>query len=315
MTLGSLKSRVRGAAARRVQGLLRGRLPGLAANLMQFGQYWPHEHSHECYSRPIAPERSSTDPSSPLPVPPREFWAHYCTSAATFLASGREDCEIMRHLLVESGAPIEGARRILELGCAGGRMLRWLTDLAPETQLWGTDIWSSAILWCQDHLSPPCYFATNTVVPHLPFEDRSFGLVYCGSVFTHIDDLAEAWFLELHRILRPGGRLYFSINDRHAVRLFDGYGSPDAYLRYYERTGGKENWDAFVTFVNSNSQRPEYQRFRRGEAYMVTMGRSARAHVLWNAEALCRRLEYGYRTCSITPEGYGHQTTVLLERV
>jgi SAM-dependent methyltransferase len=279
---------------------------------MQFGQYWPHDYKAECYSRPITPDRSSNDTSSPLPVPPQEFWASYCTAAQSFLDSGREDCETMSRLLTESGAPIEGAGRILELGCAGGRMLRWLTHLAPETQLWGTDIWSSAILWCQDHLSPPCYFATTTMVPHLPFEDRSFGLVYCGSVFTHLDDLAEMWFLELHRILRPGGRLYFSVNDRHAVRVFDGDASLDAYPRYYERTGGKNQWDAFVAAA---SQRPDYQRFRRGDAYMVTMGRSMSAHVMWDSGVLCRRLEYGYKMCAITPEAYGHQTTVLLERI
>ncbi len=279
---------------------------------MQFGQYWPHEYNSDSYSRPIAPDRSSADPSSPLPVPPREFWAGYCTSVESFLASGREDCETMSNLLAESGAAIEGAGRILELGCAGGRMLRWLTHLAPETQLWGTDIWSSAILWCQDHLSPPCYFATNTAVPHLPFEDRSFGLVYCGSVSTHLDDLAETWFLELHRILRPGGRLYFSVNDHNAVRVFDGHADPDAYPRYYERGGGKHNWDAWIEMI---AQHPDYQRFRSGNAYMVTMGRSMSAHVMWDSEALCRRLAYGYAKCSITPEAYGHQTAILLERI
>jgi SAM-dependent methyltransferase len=284
----------------------------LSPKLMQFGQYWPHAYNSDSYSRPVAPDRSSTDPSSPVPVPPQEFWAGYCTTAENFLASGQEDCQTMSHLLAESGEAIEGARRILELGCAGGRMLRWLTHLAPETQLWGTDIWSSAILWCQDHLSPPCYFATTTTVPHLPFEDRSFDFVYCGSVFTHLDDLAEAWFLELHRILRPGGRLYFSLNDRNAVRVFEGHANPDDYPRYYERTAGKPSWDAWVQTV---SQQPDYQRFRRGDAYMVALGRLWSPHVLWDSEALCRRLEYGYKTCSITAEAYGHQTAVLLERI
>jgi SAM-dependent methyltransferase len=148
--------------------------------------------------------------------------------------------------------------------------------------------------------------------PHLPFEDRSFGLVYCGSLFTHIDDLAEAWFAELHRVLRPGGHLYFSINDQHAVRIIEGGGDPAAYARYYERTGGKENWDSFATKLSRN---PAYQRFRRGEAYMVTMGRSMGAHVMWNTEALCQRLSWGYRSLSVNPHSYGHQSTVLLERI
>jgi len=45
----------------------------------------------------------------------------------------------------------------------------------------------------------------------LPFEDSSFDLVYCGSVFTHVSDLADAWFLELRRILRKGGYAYINL--------------------------------------------------------------------------------------------------------
>ena len=304
---GSLKTHAKQAVMERV----RRRLPGLSSQLMQVSQFWPHEYRQEGYTRPI-PNGATIDTSlSDLPVPPREFWADYCTSAESFLASGREDVEAMAQLLADSGAHVEQAGRILEVGCASGRMLRWLSHLAPETQLWGTDIWSTAILWCQDHLNPPMNFATNTVVPHLPFEDRSFGLVFCGSVFTHIDDLAEAWFLELHRILRPGGRLYFSINDRHAVELFEGGGDPAKKARYYERTGGEEAWNDFVGFLHNH---PEYERFRQGDAYMVTMGRSITSHVMWDADVLCRRLQYGYRKLAVTPESYGHQTTVLLER-
>jgi SAM-dependent methyltransferase len=136
--------------------------------------------------------------------------------------------------------------------------------------------------------------------------------VYCGSLFTHIDDLAEAWFAELHRVLRPGGRLYFSINDQHAVRIFEGEGDPAAYATYYERGGGKATWDSFVAKLSRN---PGYQRFRRGEAYMFTMGRSMEAHVMWNTEVLCQRLSWGYRQLSVNPHSYGHQSTVLLERI
>lgn len=306
-----MSSRAKASAQLRAREFVRHRLPDFASGFMQLGQYWPHEYSAECYSRPTS-NGAVTDPTSGLPVPPAEFWAHYCTTAESFLASGWEDVETMTRLLTDSGAPVEEAGRILELGCAGGRMLRWLAPLAPDVQLWGTDIWSSAIMWCQDHLSPPCHFATTTTVPHLPFEDRSFGLVYCGSVFTHLDDLADTWFLELHRVLRPGGRLYFSINDRNALRVFDGKADPESYPRYWERAGSKENWDEFVA---ANEERPDYQRFHRGEAYMVTMGRSLSAHVMWDAEVLCTRLGYGYRKLAITPESYGHQTTVLLERI
>jgi SAM-dependent methyltransferase len=281
----------------------------IAPELMQYGSYWPHERGVGSYSRPVW---SSTEKGADgLPVPPRDLWAHYCTNADSFVASGREDCEEMAKIMQASGKILAETRAILELGCASGRMIRHVPAMAPEASTWGADMWSSAILWCQDHLSPPCSFAVTTMSPHLPFEDRSFDLVYCGSLFTHIDDLSEAWFAELHRILRPGGCLYFSINDQHAAQIFDGEGDPAAYDAYYERTGGKPAWDDFVERL---SQDPGYQRFRRGEAYMFTMGRSMEAHVMWDTDVLCQRLSWGYRQLSVNPHSYGHQTTVLLER-
>ena len=282
----------------------------IAPALMQYGSFWPHDRGVKSYSRPVW--ESGTKGTDGLPVPPRELWAHYCTSEDSFVASGREDCEAMAKILADSGITLADAGAILDLGCAAGRMIRHMPAMAPESTIWGADIWSSAILWCQDHLCPPSSFAVTTMFPHLPFEDRSFDLVYCGSLFTHIDDLAEAWFAELHRILRSGGCLYFSINDQHAAQVFDGQGDPAAYAGYFERTGGKAEWDSFVAAL---SRDPGYRRFRRGEAYMFTMGRSMESHVMWDTDVLCKRLSWGYRRRSVTPYSYGHQSTVLLERI
>jgi SAM-dependent methyltransferase len=277
---------------------------------MQFSSYWPHDYQAHEYSRPVTAR--GPEAQDGFPMPPRDLWATYCTTESSYLASGREDCEVMAKALAGSGAPLEEAGRILDLGCAAGRMTRHVLAAAPQAQVWGADIWSTAILWCQENLHPPGNFLLTTMSPHLPFEDRSFGLVYCGSLFTHIDDLAEAWFAELHRILRPGGRLYFSINDRSAVDVFEGRGDPDAYPRYWERTGGKESWDRFVTETTAS---PDYARFKAGAAYMFTRGRSLHAQVMWDTDELCDRLAWGYRRTAVVPLGYGHQTTVLLERV
>src|SRR5207244_2674608 len=56
-------------------------------------------------------------------------------------------------------------------------------------------------------------------LPPLAFEDRYFDFIYAGSVFTHIADLAEAWLMELRRIVRPGGRLYLTIQDERSIEL------------------------------------------------------------------------------------------------
>jgi len=218
----------------------------------------------------------------------------------------------MRELCLQSGAPLEAAGRILELGCAGGRMIRWLADLSDSCEIWGADIWASAVIWCKQNLSPPFHFVTTTVCPHLPFEDHYFGCIYAGSVFTHIDDLVDAWFLELRRVLRPGGRLYFTINDRSVIPIFEGKQSEEEAERWSARNEGKEHWHKAMNFFASNV---EVQRFKRKEVDMVALGRSVSSYVFWDVDFLCKRQQPFFRVLSITEKAYGHQTGVLLERV
>ncbi len=279
----------------------------MAAPLQHLALLYPHNAEDTSYTLPAFPEPDRSD--NALPTPPEPLWANYCTSAESFLKSGADDVDAMVGLIAESGTSIEDAGRTLELGVAGGRLIRHLVKHAPAQEIWGVDHWATAVLWCKAALSPPFHFATTTVVPHLPFESNYFGLVYAGSVWTHLDDLAEAWALEVRRVLRPGGRFYFTINDRAAVKVFQGGGKDRA--RYIERVR-PQNWESWLTQLKAH---PGYLKFERGDAQMVTMGRSTNAHVLWDANYLIKRFGPGWRTCSITPEAYGHQTGVLLERL
>ena len=60
---------------------------------------------------------------------------------------------------------------------------------------------------------PRARIYANDEQPPLPEADAGFDLVYCGSVFSHLEDWAP-WLLELRRVLRPGGRLVASIHGR-----------------------------------------------------------------------------------------------------
>jgi SAM-dependent methyltransferase len=285
-------------------------LSAMDEQIMQLATYYPHALTS--YSVPAYRDQMLQVEDELLPVPPQHpFWADYCTSAKAWVQSGKDDLEIMRRILRASGFAIEEAGKILEFGVAGGRLIRHLQNLTPKTEIWGVDFWASAIRWCQEHLSPPFYFATTSAVPHLPFSDQSFDLIYAGSVFTHLDDLVEAWFLELQRVLRRGGRLYFTINDRHAVSIFEGAGSTEARARYIERVRGAQHWQ---NWIDSLHRTPEYARFLRGDAQMISMGRPGTCHVLWDADYLKSRIGPGWKWHSVTPEAYGHQTGVLLER-
>lgn len=137
-----------------------------------------------------------------------------------FLEDGRAHVEQMAENLRRYGCEIDQAGGILDFGCGVGRMMRWLVDLADHQPVWGVDIEVAAIRWAQQHMTPPFHFSTCTTAPHLPFEDRTFGLIYAGSVFSHIEELADAWLLELRRITRPGGYLYLTIHDRASVHVW-----------------------------------------------------------------------------------------------
>jgi len=259
--------------------------------------FWAHQSGSECYLLPKTPEERRIRDSSSLPIPPKELWEGYAQTVEHYLTSGEQHVRTMREIIARKGTPVEAAGRILDFGCASGRMIRWLQDVAENCEIWGTDIYSSHITWCNQNLSPPFHFATTTSCPHLPFEDRYFGLVYAASVFTHIDDLADAWFQELRRILRPGGRLFITIHDKSSIQVME------------------KDWPADAWALRMLRSYPEYEQFARSDFGMFTIGRSMVSMVFYDVEYLCRRLQPFFRALSVTERGHWHQTAVLLERL
>jgi len=212
---------------------------------------------------------------SGFPLPPDHLRRYICygETPELFLNSGKEHFEIMKIILSNSGFFIESANRILDFGCGAGRMIRWLGNSIEQCQIWGVDIQAEHIYWCQQHLSPPFKFITVTTAPYLPFENRYFDLIYCGSVFSHIDDLADTWLLELKRILRPGGNLYVTVCDKHSLQLLK-IGNPswwEEVIRLYEK---KLIGQAMIGQVDFN---------------MFTIGRGHTSYVFYDINYLQRK--------------------------
>ena len=107
----------------------------------------------------------------------------------------------------------------MDWGCRDCRVLRHFAVEAQESEFWGVDQHGPSIEWAKDHLSPPFKFVTCSAYPHLPFEDRTFDVIFGLSVFTHIISLSDAWLMELRRILVPGGYGLFSVHDEHTWQL------------------------------------------------------------------------------------------------
>jgi len=202
----------------RIVRILRDEAQSVIANRYIAGKLFPLDPTgpYHLLSKPSSShdEKAAVD----LPVPPEDMWEGYGRTSQEYLASGSRHMAAMVDILAKGGARAGDLERVLDFGCGTGRLLRFYPRKGGEQELWGVDINAQYMSWCQNHLSPPFLFATTTTLPHLPFEDNSFDLVYCGSVFTHVTDLADAWFLELRRVLRKGGYAYITIQDKSSMQ-------------------------------------------------------------------------------------------------
>ena len=258
-------------------------------------KYFPYKGGRSSYVLCAVPE-SGGSPNMGFPVPPQDLWQGYGPTADKFLEFGKLHVRIMRDLVTQSNFPLQAGYRILDLGCGAGRMIRFFDDIAEKCEIWGVDISAEHIIWCQEHLSPPFNFATTTTFPHLPFEDRFFDFIYCGSVFTHIADLADAWLLELKRVTRSGGRLYITIHDNHSIKFLRDT-KPGLWLT--------EMLNDFNKTLN----------FTDKKFTMFTMNRGARtAQVFYDIDYIRRHWGRQLRIHTVTEEAYGFQTAIVLER-
>jgi SAM-dependent methyltransferase len=150
-----------------------------------------------------------------IPIPPFSFTARMMhgmgleAARAEYLERGAQSREAIERALPDDWSWT--GKSVLDFGCGAGRVIRHLLPLAPECELWGSDIDPRCIEWNEQHLNPPASFVVNDEVPPLPLPDGKFDLIYALSVFTHISTHWPSWLLELDRILAPDGRLLVTI--------------------------------------------------------------------------------------------------------
>jgi SAM-dependent methyltransferase len=224
-------------------------------------------------------------------VPPAELQEGW---GPDYLGTGQRDVESMLRVLEQAGGPAASLRRVLDFGCSAGRMLRFFPE-PEQRECWGVDIKASHIAWCQENLSPPFLFATTTTFPHLPFEDDYFDLVYCGSVFTHIGDLPDATFLELRRVLRPGGFAHITICDEHTIEAL--------HARYAERP------------FTESLRRLDAETGVLGEDYaFFSVGVDPWTLVFYDSSYLIEKWSRLMEFRSLTPEAMTYQTALLFQK-
>lgn len=146
-----------------------------------------------------------------IPLPPGEFiyLVSGHRSASRFLRRGRVVSKTIRETLEKNGLEIEHFHAILDFGCGVGRVMRHWNALR-RTALHGTDYNPRLVEWCRENLKF-AEFRVNALSARLPYEPESFDFVYAFSVFTHLSEsLQFFWINELSRVLKPGGYIYFT---------------------------------------------------------------------------------------------------------
>ncbi|MDP7599984.1 MAG: class I SAM-dependent methyltransferase [Rhodospirillales bacterium] len=139
----------------------------------------------------------------------------------------RSHADIIKKLLEPNGA------KTIDVGCGAGKITRLLTEMGAEVT--GIDPGERQLARARAATPVGNETFVEGVAENLPFDDQSMDIVLFFNSFHHIpkSDLAAA-IKEAHRVLRPGGKLYFAepvadgpqfemsrlINDETEIRAF-----------------------------------------------------------------------------------------------
>ena len=113
-------------------------------------------------------------------------------------------------VLIKRIGAVAGSRpfRVLDVGCGTGQFAGRIREALPQAQVWGVDLVSGMLAKGQ----PRWRRLAGQVLPvqgdseRLPFATGSFDFVTCANSFHHYPRQDRA-VVEMHRVLRPGGRL------------------------------------------------------------------------------------------------------------
>jgi SAM-dependent methyltransferase len=219
-------------------------------------------------SRELAELHNQIREGLPIPPPREIFLVAGTEDASGFLQSGEMSSQSIREILEQNGLSIEGFDSILEFGCGVGRILRHWSTL-EGTEVYGTDYNPELIAWCKENL-PFAEFRVNDLVGGLAYEDEKFDFIYAWSVFTHLTEAQQFfWIEELSRVLRPGGYLFITTHGEPYLREFE-----KLYRQQLLLTRGESYLQQLVSkhgesFLQSPLSQEEQERFRNGQMVVI----------------------------------------------
>jgi ubiquinone/menaquinone biosynthesis C-methylase UbiE len=127
-------------------------------------------------------------------------------------------------MLLDTLAPAD--ERILDIGCGTCQFGARVLAKYPRSRVWGLDLCAGMLRGGQERstASEGRMHRVQGDSSRLPFADNSFDAITCTHSFHHYPDQGKV-IGEMHRVLRPGGRLLIIDGDRDGLwgrLVFDG---------------------------------------------------------------------------------------------
>ncbi|MTD16196.1 methyltransferase domain-containing protein [Nakamurella sp. YIM 132087] len=124
--------------------------------------------------------------------------------------------------------------RVLDAGCGVGPLMALLREKGAEVS--GFDASAGMIALARRRLGDDVDLQVAALGERLPYSDASFDVVVSALVLHYLQDWGPA-LGELHRVLRPGGRLVVAVQ-----HPFVDYATQDPRPDYHATTSWTEEW-------------------------------------------------------------------------
>ncbi len=193
---------------------------------------------------------------------------------------GPSTAQCLENLTKVSGVSLNDD--VLEIGCGAGRIG---TGLAPRCRSWvGADISSRMLARAVDRLGtvPNARLVQLSSVSLIQFKDKSFDVVYCTSVFGHLDEMDRWRYVEeAFRVLRPGGRILLDNIDVEADAGWQGFLKQTRQYQDLERPPFMPRFSTAAELTNyvSRAGFEEALVTRQGSLLVVTATKAAPSDV------------------------------------
>ena len=147
---------------------------------------------------------TSTEPGELVPNDYDTFGEAYAVENESSLINAY----YTRPAIVRLAGDVKG-RKILDAGCGAGPIFADLRDRGA--QMSGFDFSATMVELARKRLGADADLRVADISQPLPYEDRAFDDVISALVLHYLEDWTGP-LAELHRILRPGGRLILAVN-------------------------------------------------------------------------------------------------------